>query len=58
MSTIELAQWLQKLAEEKRSLKGRLQENKRNAEKNAMLKRYIRAISTELNSRQMRLKGF
>lgn len=58
MDTSALANWMQNLTEEKRKLKGRVQGNPVNLERNAYLKRYIIIIAQELNSRQVRMKGF
>lgn len=58
MGTPKLANRLQQFAEEKRALKGCIRGNPNNAKRNAYLKRHIRILAQELNSRQMTLKGF
>jgi len=58
MDTHELANWLQNLADERRGLQGHIQGNKKNVERNHYLKRYIRILAKELNSREPRMKGF
>ena len=58
MDTPALASWMQTLAHERAALKGNTQGNRHNTERGQHLKRYIRIIARELNSRQMKLKGF
>lgn len=58
MDTPALANWLQTLAEEKRGMKGRIGYNVERREQHANIKRYIKILAQELNSRQVRMKGF
>lgn len=58
LDTPALANWLQNLAEEKRFLKGRVDFDGGSRERHANIKRYITILAQELNSRQLRMKGF
>ncbi len=56
--TIELANWLQDLVEEKRLLKGGRTGHPHKIERVQAIQRYIRIIAPELSKRQFRMEGF
>ncbi len=58
MDTPELVNWLRALADEEWGLKGRVQGNPVNQARKAHLRRYIRILAQEINSRRLTLKGF
>lgn len=58
MQTGLLGAWINELEREKRKMKGNIQGDKKNIARNNEVRRYLVILNTEMDTRQLRLKGF